>query len=239
MWAELASSCLRRSIQSQQRQPVPSTLSCQDEQRSALNTVPMVLCCRRFWRACASDRAADWNKDMDRRRRDRYAPRLSGAECAGADGARTATLFRPCVCVSRAARRYHQASVVRWRWPVPVRQAIRTWALHLATGYRRHGLADAGAALDAHGRHRLAQAAENLDAADGSISDTRDSPVSMRLLWIFPLYFCAILLALLLLLCRTLVNLGAKPRSRLSWSSISSNANHIPPIRRRSPHSTK
>jgi len=73
------------------------------------------------------------------------------------------------------------------------------------------GLADAGAALDAHGRHRLAQAAENLDAADGGISDTRDSPVSMRLLWIFPLYFCAILLAWLLLLCRTLVNLIAKP----------------------------
>jgi hypothetical protein len=49
----------------------------------------------------------------------------------------------------------------------------------------RHGLADAGSALDAHGRHRLAQTAEDLDAPNRSVSYARDSPVFMRLLWIF------------------------------------------------------
>jgi transposase len=42
-----------------------------------------------------------------------------------------------------------------------------------------------GSALDAHGRHRLAQTAEDLDAPDRSVSYARDSPVFMRLLWIF------------------------------------------------------
>ena len=54
--------------------------------------------------------------------------------------------------------------------------------IHLAAGYRRDRLSESRAVVDASGRHRLAQAAENLGAADRGLSYTRDSPVFMRLL---------------------------------------------------------
>src|SRR5260370_5327655 len=165
----------------------------------------MVLCCGRFWRACASDRAACRNEDLDRRRCYRHAPWLSGPECAGADCARTATILRPCVCVSRAARRHDQDFMVRWRWLVSVREALGTWALHLAASHRRHGLADAGPALDAHGMHRLAQTAEDLDAADRSVSYARDSTVFMG--------FCGYSAIALMAYCGHGCHRSSRPRS--------------------------
>ena len=54
--------------------------------------------------------------------------------------------------------------------------------VHLAAGYGRNCLSDPCAAFDAARRHRLAQAAENLDARDCGVSDKCDSPVFMRVL---------------------------------------------------------
>jgi len=44
-------------------------------------------------------------------------------------------------------------------------------------------LSDACAVVDAVGGHRLAQAAEDLDAGDCSLIDTRDSPLFIGFLW--------------------------------------------------------
>jgi transposase len=41
---------------------------------------------------------------------------------------------------------------------------LGAWPIHLAAGYGRDCLSDAGAACDAARRHRLAKARENLDA---------------------------------------------------------------------------
>ena len=54
--------------------------------------------------------------------------------------------------------------------------------IHLAAGYGRNCLSDACAAFDVTGRHRLAQAAEDLDAGDRGLSDKCDSPLFMRVL---------------------------------------------------------
>jgi hypothetical protein len=66
---------------------------------------------------------------------------------------------------------------------VPVREAIGTRTIHLAASKRRNSFPDAGATVDAHGRYRLAQAGENMDAADRCVSDKHDSLVFMRILW--------------------------------------------------------
>src|SRR5260370_11990333 len=75
--------------------------------------------------------------------------------------------------------------MVRWGGLMVGWGGVGTWPLDLGASPRRRGLADAGSAPDAHGRHRLAQTAEDLDAPDRSVSYARDSPVFMRLLWIF------------------------------------------------------
>ena len=63
----------------------------------------------------------------------------------------------------------------------------------MAAGYGRDCLSEPRAAFDAAGRHRLAQAAEDLDTGDCSVSDYRDSPLSMRLLWMISVSFHGIL----------------------------------------------
>ena len=167
-----------------QRRPARSILIYQGEHRSVLSIGRTVLCFVRSWRAYAGDRTACRNEDMDRCRRDGHAARLSRSERTGADGAPAATILRPCICFSRETRRHDQVALVRRRWPLPVREEIGARTFHLAASERRYGIAVAGAALDVDGRHRLAQARGNLDAAGCSISYTHDSPVSMRLLWI-------------------------------------------------------
>ena len=52
-----------------------------------------------------------------------------------------------------------------------VRQATGARAVHLAASGERHGFADAGAAVDAAGRDRLAAAGAQLRAADGGVSE--------------------------------------------------------------------
>ncbi len=144
-------------------------------------------CCVRFWRACASDRASHGNEDMARCRSDRSAARFQRSECAGADGAGAAAVLRPRVCFSRTQGRHDQASLVRWRRPLPVCQAIGARPIHLAAGYGRHCLPDPCAAFDAARRHRLAQAGEDLDAGDRGLIDQRDSSVFMQIFWCIPI----------------------------------------------------
>ena len=59
-------------------------------------------------------------------------------------------------------------------------QASGARAIYLAAGYGRNCLSDTGAAFDAARRHRLAPAAEDLDAGDRGLSDKCDSPLFMR-----------------------------------------------------------
>jgi hypothetical protein len=61
-------------------------------------------------------------------------------------------------------RGHRQASLVRRRRPLSVRQAPGEGPLYLATSYGRDGFPDPCAAFDAAGRHRLAVPEENLDA---------------------------------------------------------------------------
>ena len=63
----------------------------------------------------------------------------------------------------------------------------------MAAGYRRDCLSDACAVVDAVGRHRLAQAAEDLDAGDCGVSNKSYSPVFMRVLWMISTLFRGIL----------------------------------------------
>ena len=61
--------------------------------------------------------------------------------------------LRSCVCVSWPTWRSDQTAVVGWRWSLLVRQAPGTWSLRVAASDGRHGGADAGAAINAAGRH--------------------------------------------------------------------------------------
>ncbi len=79
------------------------------------------------------------------------------------------SVFGAGVCVSREARRSDQAAVVGWRRAVLVREATGARTIHLAASGERHGFADAGAVVDAAGRHRLAAAGAQLRAADGGV----------------------------------------------------------------------
>ena len=148
---------------------------------------------------------------MDRRRRDGHAAWLSRSERTGADGAPAATILWPCICFSRSARRHDQVALVRRRWPLSVREEIGTRALHLAASERRYGITVAGTAIDADGRHRLSQARENLDAAGCGMSYTRDSPVSIHLLWILCHIFYDILQSWFPPLFQTWISLISKP----------------------------
>ena len=84
------------------------TSSFQAASRSLWSTVRTVRCCKRFWRACASDRTSHRHAHLDRGGRDRHAARLSGAECAGADDPQAAAIFRTRLYFSRAQRRHDQ-----------------------------------------------------------------------------------------------------------------------------------
>ena len=72
-------------------------------------------------------------------------------------------------------------------------QASGARPIHLAAGYGRCRLSDACAVVDAARRHRLASSAEDLDAGDCGLIETRDSPVFMRLLWMIFIVFYGIL----------------------------------------------
>ena len=54
---------------------------------------------------------------------------------------------------SVAARRFDQAAVVRWRRAVFISEAVGARPLYLAAGYERDSSSDAGAVIDAFGRH--------------------------------------------------------------------------------------
>ena len=119
-------------------------------------------CC---WSAYGDDRAADEHASLDCRGSDGLAARVYGAECAGGEQTGAETVLGARVCVSRAERRSDQGSVVRRRWVVSVREATGAWALRLAASRERHGFVDAGAVIDAAGRHRLAAAGADVGAA--------------------------------------------------------------------------
>jgi len=90
----------RQQTVSQERQfrRARFTSSCGAASRSPWSVVRTEQCCKRFWRPCGSDRAANRHTHLYRRRRDRYAARLSGAECTGADDTQAATIFRTRLC---------------------------------------------------------------------------------------------------------------------------------------------
>ncbi len=88
-----------------------------------------------------------------------------GAQCAGGKQAGAEAVLGARVCVSRAAGRSDQGSVVRRRRVVFVREATGAWALRLAASGEWHGFVDAGAVIDAAGRHRLATAGAHVGAA--------------------------------------------------------------------------
>src|SRR2546428_7287018 len=60
--------------------------------------------------------------------------------------------------------------VTSWRRAVSFGQETRARSLHLAASDQGHRLADAGAALDAAGRDRLAASGAHLRAADGGVN---------------------------------------------------------------------
>jgi len=72
--------------------------------------------------------------------------------------------------VGRAARRADQSALVGRRRAVSFGQETRARSLHLAASDQGHRLADAGAALDAAGRDRLAASGAHLRAADGGVN---------------------------------------------------------------------
>src|ERR1700738_1020884 len=111
----------------------------------------------RFLRVSASDPAPHCNEDLDCGRSYRYATRVRWTQWPGADCFATAALLRTCVRVSRAQRRYRKALVVGRRWSVPVCQATGARPIHLAEGRERNGSPESCTALDAFGRHRLAE----------------------------------------------------------------------------------
>jgi len=142
---------------------------------------------------------------MGRRRRDRSAAWFRRPECASADGAQGAAVLRTRLRFSWTAWRHREAVVVRWRWALSVCQASGARPIHLATSDRRHRLSESCAVVDALGRHRLAPSAEDLGAADRSVSYTRDSPVFMRLLLMHSDRSYGILRSWFLLPCPTLM----------------------------------
>ena len=97
--------------------------------------------------------------------RDRLAARVHRAERAGGEQAGAEAVLGARVCVSRAARRSDQGSVVRRRRVVFVREATGARTLRVAASHERHGFADASAVIDAAGRHRLAAAGADVGAA--------------------------------------------------------------------------
>src|SRR5215469_6221754 len=111
------------------------------------------VCC---WSVCKHDHAADQHAHLDCGRDNGPAARVHRVKRAGADETGTESVLRACVCVSWAAGRSDQSSLVRWRRVVLVCEATGTWTFCLAAGRERYGFGDASATIDAAGRHRLA-----------------------------------------------------------------------------------
>src|SRR5271163_438096 len=126
--------------------------------------------CARCWSSCWDDRAGGGDADLGRGGSDGPAARVHGVERNGADGAGGKPIFGASVCVSREARRSSEVAVVGRRRAVLVRETIGAREIHLAASGERRGFADAGAAVDAAGRDRLAATGAQLRAADGGVS---------------------------------------------------------------------
>lgn len=107
---------------------------------------------------------------LDRGGRDGHGTWICRAEQDGTNGARGESVFRAGVRVSGKARRSDQVAVVGRRRTVPVRETTGARKIHLAASSERNGFVDAGAVVDAAGRHRLAAAGAQLRAADGGVS---------------------------------------------------------------------
>src|SRR5580658_55139 len=88
--------------------------------------------------------------------------------------------------------------------------------INLASGHGRNCLPDACAAFDVTRRHRLAPAAEDLDAGDRSLIDTCDSPLFMRLLLMHSDSIGGILCAWIPLRCR--ISTGSIEKLLRRWS---------------------
>jgi transposase-like protein len=81
------------------------------------------------------------------------AARFHRAERAGANQVGAESVLGTGVRVSRAARRSDQTSVVRWRWALSILEAVGAGTVRVAAGGERKRLVDAGAVIDAAGRH--------------------------------------------------------------------------------------
>jgi len=90
---------------------------------------------------------------MDRCRIHRSASRLSRTHDSNRNGAGAGTVLRTCLRVPRQARRSDQVIVVGWRRAVSISEAAGARTLRLAAGHERNRGADAGAVVDAFGRH--------------------------------------------------------------------------------------
>jgi hypothetical protein len=92
--------------------------------------------------------AASGNAHLDRRRSDGPTARIYGLEWHGADGAQRESIFRPCVCVSWAARRSDQDVVVGRRWSLSLCKKIGARKIYLAASDEWNGFTDAGTVVD-------------------------------------------------------------------------------------------
>src|SRR6185437_14844892 len=146
-----------------------SSISNSDEPASALKAPSIPMRSVRSWSNWAGDLAAREHEHLDRRRHHGHAARLHRLERRGADSARTESVFGPCVCLPRPARRSGKGALVGWRRPVSVRQAFGTRPLRVAAGRSGSGFAEPGATLDAARRHRLAQADTDGCAINGGV----------------------------------------------------------------------
>src|ERR1700723_270096 len=131
--------------------------------------------CAWFWSAFSDDRSSGEHAHLDRGWDHRHATGVHRAERPGSDGARTGAAVRPCLRLSRTARRHGEAAVGRPRWTLPVPEAAGTRPLYLASGRQRIGLADTGAALDAARRHRLETTGTNSRAGLERLGSERSS----------------------------------------------------------------
>src|SRR5205085_6440137 len=86
------------------------------------------------------------------------------------DGTRQGSILGSRLLLPGSPRRSGEAVVVGWRRAVPVRQEARTRPLCVAARRARTGGANAGAAVDAAGRHRLAAAGAHLAADAGGLT---------------------------------------------------------------------
>src|SRR5438874_1080244 len=102
--------------------------------------------------------------------RHRHAQGLRQPGGTGPDGAGPGSFLGSRLLLSRTPRRSDQAVVVGWRRAVPVRQAAGARTIRLAACRGGYSGADAGAAINAARRDRLADAATNVAARAGRMS---------------------------------------------------------------------